>query len=66
MDERTARLRDIAEETFGWERLRPGQREAMQELLDGHDVLLVSPTGSGKSAVYQVPARLDHGLFAGW
>ncbi|MBA9006205.1 RecQ family ATP-dependent DNA helicase [Thermomonospora cellulosilytica] len=60
MDERTRRrrLREVAEETFGWDRLRPGQREAMQELLDGHDVLLVSPTGSGKSAVYQVPGQL--------
>lgn len=60
MNERTVRVRlkEVAEKTFGWERLRPGQREAMQELVDGHDVLLVSPTGSGKSAVYQVPAQL--------
>ncbi|REF01168.1 RecQ family ATP-dependent DNA helicase [Thermomonospora umbrina] len=52
------RLKEIAEDTFGWPGLRPGQQEAMQALLDGRDVLLVSPTGSGKSAVYQVPAQL--------
>ncbi|HEX2316406.1 MAG TPA: RecQ family ATP-dependent DNA helicase [Thermomonospora sp.] len=58
MGARNARLGEIAEDTFGWRELRPGQREAMEELLAGHDVLVVSPTGSGKSAVYQVPAQL--------
>jgi ATP-dependent DNA helicase RecQ len=52
------RLAKVAKETFGWQRLRPGQREAMLELLAGHDVLVVMPTGSGKSAVYQIPAQL--------
>ena len=33
----------------------------MQALLDGHDVLLVSPTGSGKSLTYQVSGVLLEG-----
>jgi ATP-dependent DNA helicase RecQ len=33
----------------------------MQALLDGRDVLAVMPTGSGKSAIYQVPAVLRAG-----
>src|SRR5690606_28218673 len=44
-----------AREVFGYRDLRPGQREAITALLDGRDVLLVLPTGAGKSAVYQVP-----------
>ena len=43
--------------------LRPGQQEAMESLLDGRDVLVVLPTGAGKSAIYQVPgaaARRPH------
>lgn len=50
-----AEVRTTAREVFGWDRLRPGQAEAISALLDGHDVLLVLPTGAGKSAVYQLP-----------
>ncbi|GAA4630980.1 RecQ family ATP-dependent DNA helicase [Actinoallomurus vinaceus] len=55
------RLQRTAREVFDWRRLRPGQTEAMQALLQGHDVLVVMPTGSGKSATYQVPAQLLDG-----
>jgi RecQ family ATP-dependent DNA helicase len=55
------RIRRVAREVFDWRELRPGQGEAMDLLLRGHDVLLVMPTGSGKSAVYQVPAQLLDG-----
>ncbi|GIH25097.1 ATP-dependent DNA helicase RecQ [Acrocarpospora phusangensis] len=55
------RLRKAARERFGWRELRPGQREAMEHLLAGRDVLLVMPTGGGKSAVYQLPALLLDG-----
>lgn len=48
------RARRAAEEVFGHASLLPGQEEAMRALLDGHDVLLISPTGSGKSLTYQV------------
>ncbi|HET7326289.1 MAG TPA: DEAD/DEAH box helicase [Nocardioidaceae bacterium] len=50
------RLRQIARERYGWDRLRPGQLEAMQALLADEDVLVVLPSGFGKSAVYQVAA----------
>jgi ATP-dependent DNA helicase RecQ len=50
-----------AAETFGWTHLRPEQLEAMEHALEGHDVLAVLPTGSGKSAIYQVPALLRDG-----
>ncbi|RWR20723.1 ATP-dependent DNA helicase RecQ, partial [Agrococcus lahaulensis] len=47
---------------YGWPSLRPGQAEAVQALLDGHDVLAVMPTGHGKSAIYQLAAKLLDGL----
>jgi ATP-dependent DNA helicase RecQ len=43
-----------ARETFGWSELRPGQLEAIAALTGGQDVLVVMPTGAGKSAIYQV------------
>ncbi|WP_117214610.1 RecQ family ATP-dependent DNA helicase [Allorhizocola rhizosphaerae] len=52
------RLQDTAKRLFGWEALRPAQVEAMGQVMAGHDTLVVSPTGSGKSAIYQVPAVL--------
>jgi RecQ family ATP-dependent DNA helicase len=55
------RIRRVAREVFDWRELRPGQGEAMDHLMRGRDVLLVMPTGSGKSAVYQVPAQLLDG-----
>ncbi|MFL5355459.1 RecQ family ATP-dependent DNA helicase [Archangium sp.] len=43
-------------ERFGVEELRPGQREIIEALLDGKDVLGVMPTGAGKSLCFQLPA----------
>jgi ATP-dependent DNA helicase RecQ len=43
---------------FGHERFRPGQREAIEMLLDVGRLLLVAPTGGGKSLTYQLPACL--------
>jgi ATP-dependent DNA helicase RecQ len=56
-----ADLRRTAREAFGWQELRPGQLEAMQAVASGRDTVVVMPTGSGKSAVYQVPALLLDG-----
>ena len=54
-------LRRIARERFGYEDLLPGQEEAMRAVTEGADTLVVMPTGSGKSAIYQVPALLIDG-----
>ncbi|MEU6478650.1 RecQ family ATP-dependent DNA helicase [Streptomyces sp. NPDC047017] len=60
-DGRAARLRAAAADVYGWDTLRPEQLTAMEGVLDGADVLAVMPTGSGKSAVFQVPALLLSG-----
>jgi ATP-dependent DNA helicase RecQ len=44
---------------FGLESFRPWQKEAIEEVLHGSGrVLVVAPTGGGKSLTYQVPAAL--------
>src|SRR5687767_12642815 len=56
------RARDILTQRFGHVEFQPGQWEAMQALLDGRDAVVVMPTGSGKSLIYQLPALMFPGL----
>ena len=43
---------------LGYTAFRPGQREAVETLLAEGRLLLVAPTGGGKSLSYQLPATL--------
>jgi ATP-dependent DNA helicase RecQ len=51
----------VAREAFGFDALRPGQREAIDAVLAGRDTLVVMSTGSGKSAIYQIAGLLTPG-----
>jgi ATP-dependent DNA helicase RecQ len=55
------RIDRVAHEVFGYEALRPGQREAIEAALAGRDVLAVMSTGAGKSAIYQIAGLLTPG-----
>ena len=54
-------LRRISRDKMHYAGLRPGQEDAIQALLAGHDTLAVMPTGSGKSFIYQASALLMSG-----
>jgi ATP-dependent DNA helicase RecQ len=49
---------DAALVRLGYSEFRPGQREAIETLLQAGRLLLVAPTGGGKSLTYQLPATL--------
>jgi ATP-dependent DNA helicase RecQ len=49
---------EIALARLGYSAFRPGQREAIETLLAAGRLLLVAPTGGGKSLSYQLPATI--------
>src|SRR5256714_3805842 len=55
-------LESALHERFGFASFRPGQREACVAALEDRDVLVVMPTGSGKSLCYQLPALMRDDL----
>lgn len=52
---RSTDLDALLRDTFGLTHFRPAQREVCEAVAAGHDVLLVMPTGAGKSLCYQLP-----------
>ncbi|HEX6387885.1 MAG TPA: ATP-dependent DNA helicase RecQ [Solirubrobacteraceae bacterium] len=53
---------DALHQHFGFDAFRPGQREAVDAAVAGRDVLVVMPTGAGKSLCYQLPALMRRDL----
>lgn len=46
---------------YGFDDFRPGQKEILEDILSGHDVLGMLPTGTGKTLIYQLAAVLLKG-----
>ncbi|WP_420239468.1 RecQ family ATP-dependent DNA helicase [Telmatobacter bradus] len=49
-------LLDLLQSVFGFPGFRPGQEVVCRAAVEGRDLLLVMPTGAGKSLCYQLPA----------
>jgi ATP-dependent DNA helicase RecQ len=47
---------------FGYDRFRPGQKPIVEAALQDQDLLVIMPTGGGKSLCFQLPALLKPGL----
>lgn len=55
-------LLETLKTNFGYAAFRPLQAEAMSEFLQGRDVVVLMPTGGGKSLCFQIPALIFPGL----
>ena len=60
--DRAGKVRALAREVFGHDELLAGQQAAIEAVAAGRDVLLVAPTGGGKSLAYQLGGLLRGGL----
>src|ERR1043165_9116465 len=52
----------LLQDIFGYAEFRGAQATIINELTQGNDVLVLMPTGGGKSLCYQIPALLRPGI----
>jgi len=58
----TASLHPLLHQHFAFREFLEGQERVIQAIVEGHDALVIMPTGGGKSLCYQLPALALEGI----
>jgi ATP-dependent DNA helicase RecQ len=53
---------NVLETYYGYKTFRRGQKDIIDKIINGEDVLAIMPTGGGKSICYQIPALILEGI----
>jgi ATP-dependent DNA helicase RecQ len=61
-DNNDSRLYQALKEIFGFTQFREYQELAVKSIIDNRDLLMLLPTGGGKSLCYQLPALIKEGI----
>src|SRR6267154_76750 len=61
IDDKLQFAKETLDKYFGFNSFREGQADVIQAVADGHDCLVVMPTGGGKSLCCQLPALMRDG-----
>ena len=57
-----SRVLTLLRKVFGYSDFRGQQAEIITHVANGHDCLVLIPTGGGKSLCYQIPALMRNGV----
>jgi ATP-dependent DNA helicase RecQ len=55
-------MQALLKKHFGYDSFRPPQDQIVADLIEGQDLLVIMPTGGGKSLCYQLPALIRPGV----
>ena len=53
---------ELLKKYFGYDAYKTGQKQIIEQITSGNDVLAVMPTGAGKSVCFQIPALMFDGV----
>lgn len=62
LQEKNQQALELLKIHYGYNKLRHGQEEAIDKILNGQSTLVIMPTGGGKSLCYQLPALVFDGV----
>lgn len=62
MEQKRERIEQALKQYFGYDTFLSGQSQVVEQVIAGQDMLVLMPTGGGKSLTYQLPALLLPGL----